>query len=426
MLFSCFFFKNFYNVLETTLHTRNSRFYFVVNTFLFFVKGADMSNNQFHSNQRYFTICIYTVFVILAACIIFRLLFHWNATVAIITTFISHMSSFVIGILIAFMVNPLVNYIHNDLLIKRLNMQRKKLAQMLSITISYLIVLGFIAVCLVYVIPQLISSLSDLSANIPQMFTTFSFWLRRIAYSKEFVNNTMINNLINNLSPKIMELSTTLASKIIPWLYSASISFVKLIITIIISLVVSIYLLADKKLIFHTIKKILYAFLPVSTAKSVIEIGKNCNQIFTGYIVAKAIDSLIIGILCCIIMSILNLPYSVLVSVIVGVTNMIPYFGPYIGAIPGVILLTVLRLKYGIIFLVMIICLQQFDGLILGPRLLGDSTGLRPILILFAITIGGAYMGIIGMFLGVPVIAVLQYLLTLLIDKKLKQKNITV
>ena len=125
-------------------------------------------------------------------------------------------------------------------------------------------------------------------------------------------------------------------------------------------------------------------------------------------------------------MSILNLPYSVLVSVIVGVTNMIPYFGPYIGAIPGVILLTVLRLKYGILFLVMIICLQQFDGLILGPRLLGDSTGLRPILILFAITIGGAYMGIIGMFLGVPVIAVLQYLLTLLIDKKLKQKNITV
>ena len=236
----------------------------------------------------------------------------------------------------------------------------------------------------------------------------------------------MINNLINNLSPKIMELSTTLASKIIPWLYSASISFVKLIITIIIALVVSIYLLGDKKLIFHTFKKILYAFLPVSTAKSVIEIGKNCNQIFTGYIVAKAIDSLIIGILCCIIMSILNLPYSVLVSVIVGVTNMIPYFGPYIGAIPGVILLTVLRLKYGIIFLIMIICLQQFDGLILGPRLLGDSTGLRPILILFAITIGGAYMGIIGMFLGVPVIAVLQYLLTLLIDKKLKQKNITV
>ena len=105
-----------------------------------------MSNNQFHSNQRYFTICIYTVFVILAACIIFRLLFHWNATVAIITTFISHMSSFVIGILIAFMVNPLVNYIHNDLLIKRLNVQRKKLAQMLSITISYLIVLGFIAI----------------------------------------------------------------------------------------------------------------------------------------------------------------------------------------------------------------------------------------------------------------------------------------
>lgn len=125
-------------------------------------------------------------------------------------------------------------------------------------------------------------------------------------------------------------------------------------------------------------------------------------------------------------MNILNLPYSVLISVIVGITNMIPYFGPYIGAIPGLIILTVTGLKYGIIFGVMILALQQFDGLILGPRLLGDSTGLRPIIILFAITFGGAYAGVAGMFLGVPVMAVVQYLLGLLINRKLKEKNIVI
>lgn len=383
-----------------------------------------MSNNQFHSNQRYFTICIYTVFVILAGCIIFRILFHWNATLNILKEFFSHMSSFVLGILIAFMVSPLVNYIHDNILTKNFHIKNKKICMVLSITISYIIVLGFISICLVYVIPQLISSIADLSANIPTMYTTFSFWLRRIAYSKDFLNNAMVNNFINTMSPKMMELSTTLASKLIPWLYSASVAIIKWCITIIISLVVSIYLLADKKLIFRTIKRILYAFLPTSAAKSSIEISKNCNDIFTGYIIAKAIDSLIIGILCCIIMTILKLPYSVLISVIVGITNMIPYFGPYIGAIPGIIILTVLKLKYGIIFSVMILALQQFDGLILGPRLLGDSTGLRPILILFAITIGGAYAGIIGMFLGVPVIAVIQYLLDLLINRKLKEKQI--
>lgn len=384
-----------------------------------------MKKNQFQSNQTYFTICIYTVFVILAGCIIFRIFFHWNTTILMIKNFFSNMSSFVVGILIAFMVNPLVRYIHDTILIKHFHLKRKKLCKFLSILISYTVVLGFISVCLVYVIPQLINSISELSANLPLMYTTFSSWLRNIAYSKEFLNSTMVNNFINTMTPKMMELSTAMASKLIPWLYSASIAIIKWFVMIIIALVVSVYLLADKKLIFHTIKRILYAFLPKNLACSTIEIAKNCNDIFTGYIIAKAIDSLIIGILCFIIMNILRLPYTVLISVIVGVTNMIPYFGPYIGAMPGIIILTVLSLKYGIIFAVMILALQQFDGLILGPRLLGDSTGLRPILILFAITIGGSYLGVLGMFLGVPVVAVLQYLFNLLINKKLQDKEIS-
>lgn len=384
------------------------------------------NKNQFQSNQRYFTICIYTVFVIIAACIIFRIIFHWNATMQIFKDLLSNMSSFVVGVLIAFMISPLTSYIHDRILINVCHLQDKKLCKFLSILITYIIVLGFIAICLVYIIPQLISSLSDLSANIPLMYITFSRWLRDFAYENEFINNNLINQFIDALSPKMMELSTALASKLIPWLYSASIAIIKWLIMIIIAIVVSIYLLSDKKIIFHNIKKLLFAFLPQHIAESVIEIASNCNKIFTGYIIAKAIDSLIIGVLCFFIMNLLNLPYSVLISVIVGITNMIPYFGPYIGAIPGIILLTVTGLKYGIIFAVMILALQQFDGLILGPRLLGDSTGLRPIIILFAITFGGAYAGVAGMFLGVPVMAVVQYLFGLLIDRKLHEKNITI
>ena len=240
----------------------------------------------------------------------------------------------------------------------------------------------------------------------------------------DFINNNTVNRIINNMTPKIMEFSTALASRLIPLLYSTSVAVIRWLIMIIIAVVVSVYLLSDKKIIFGTVKKILYAFLDEKTAKRVIEISKNCNAIFTGYIIAKAIDSLIIGLLCFFIMNVLQLPYTVLISVIVGVTNMIPYFGPYIGAVPGIFILTVLKLKYGIIFAVMILILQQFDGLILGPRLLGDSTGVRPILILFAITFGGAYMGVAGMFLGVPVVAVIQYLFTLLLDRKLKEKQV--
>lgn len=218
------------------------------------------NKNQFQSNQRYFTICIYTVFVILAACIIFRIIFHWDSTIQIFRNLLSNMSSFVVGILIAFMVNPLAVYIQDKILINACHLKNKKLCKFLSILTTYIIILGFIGICLVYIIPQLISSISELSANIPLMYITFSRWLRDFAYENDFINNNLINQFINKLSPKMMELSTALASKLIPWLYSASIAIIKWFIMIIIAIVVSIYLLSDKKIIFHNIRKLLFAF----------------------------------------------------------------------------------------------------------------------------------------------------------------------
>ena len=137
------------------------------------------------------------------------------------------------------------------------------------------------------------------------------------------------------------------------------------------------------------------------------------------------IDSLIIGILCLIIMSILRLPYALLMSVIVGITNMIPYFGPFIGAIPGVVMFLFINPKLSLIFAIMILVLQQFDGLYLGPKILGDLTGIKPLWVIFGVTVGGALFGVMGMFLGVPTVAVLSYLLGLILDKKLKGKGLT-
>ncbi len=387
-------------------------------------KKHSSNNHHFKLNQDYLTICFYILAMIIAACIIVRLFYHWDNTLKFITTFLSKLSSFAFGILIAFMVNPLVKYIQRTILEKGLKLKNKKLIQILSILLAYIIVFGFLIICLVYVIPQLITSITDLSNSLPSMYYSFVRWLRNFANSNEFLSNDFVNDIINTISPKIVELSTTIASRFIPWLYSASVAVVSWFVTFFIALMVSIYLLFDKKIIFRSIKRIFYAFLPTERVPRAIEILRNCNDIFSGYIIGKAIDSLIIGILCAIIMAIFNLPYTVLISVVVGITNMIPYFGPYIGAVPGLVILSVTNLRYGFIFLILIIALQQFDGLILGPRILGNSTGLRPILILFAITFGGAYAGILGMFLGVPFVAVLQYLFGLIVDKRLRQKNI--
>lgn len=384
-----------------------------------------MKEPLFKSNQKYFTITVYTVAGFTLACFIFQIIVHWASTIQFLQGFLTNMFSFVIGILIAFMVNPLVKYVHSKLK-KKLNKEnQEKTCKMLSILISYVIVLGFIAVVMTYIIPQLITSINELSNRLPYLYTTFSDWFLQLPNYVKFLNQEMLDTMLSNISPKIMELSTNIASEVIPWLYSASMAIVRWFVTLVFAIVISIYLISDKKIIVRAIKKVMYALFSVEATQRASEIAKNCNEIFTGYIIAKSIDSLIIGCLCFLIMSILNLPYSILISVIVGVTNMIPYFGPYIGAIPGILILCITRFRYGIEFTVLIIILQQFDGLILGPRILGDSTGLRPLLILFAIIFGGAYFGVIGMFIGVPIIAVIQYLFTLLIDSKLAEKGIT-
>lgn len=255
------------------------------------------------------------------------------------------------------------------------------------------------------------------------MYAVFSRWLWEFLEGLGFLDHGWINTFMNTISIKIMEFSTAMASELIPWMYEMSMTVIQWFITMLIAIVVSVYLLADKKIIFNTIKKIAYAFCKEERVDQSIVIVKHCSQILTGYVIAQALDASIVGILCFLLMSLLGLPYAVFISVIVAVTNMIPYFGPYIGAAPAICILAALKIKYGLMFAVMIFLLQQLDGWILAPRILGNSTGLRPIVILFSITFGGAYLGIIGLFLGVPIAAVVQYLFHLWIERRLQKKR---
>ena len=184
-------------------------------------------------------------------------------------------------------------------------------------------------------------------------------------------------------------------------------------------------MLYDKKRLMRSCWKIIYAFLPQKRIPACHEILSECNRLFSSFVVGKFIDSSIIGVLCFILMTILRLPDGLLISVIVGVTNMIPYFGPFIGAIPGILILLFVKPVKALIFAIMVLCLQQFDGLILGPKILGDSTGMKPLWIIFAITVGGSMFGVIGMFLGVPVVAIINYLFDLYLQYRLKKKNIS-
>lgn len=190
-------------------------------------------------------------------------------------------------------------------------------------------------------------------------------------------------------------------------------------------MIMAFYLLYDKNIIKKNINKILYTLFSKETVYKINDFGRDADDLFGRYIVGRTIDSSIIGFIAFIGLSILGIPYRLLFSIIIGVTNMIPYFGPYLGGIPIIIVTMFSSLNEALWVALFILALQQFDGLVLGPKILGDSVGIRPIWIILSIYVGGRIFGILGMFLGVPVFAVIVMFLERLINKRLEKRGIT-
>lgn len=378
--------------------------------------------NKFVASNKYFTICIYSIFVIFVGAIIINLITSWNHTLKNIENAIGILMPFIIGGLIAFVLNPAVarfyQFFKNTCHIKNIT-----LCKVLSILISYALVIGIISITLFGVIPQIISSITDLINFIPTGVQQIYHFFDTIEERFPSIDMEVLRTTINNAIPNFISYVKDLATNMIPALYTVFMSTFKWVLNLVIAIIVSVYMLADKKPLVNSCKAIIYAFVPVKYIELVLEISAEANMLFSGFIVGKAIDSTIIGIICFVLMSILQLPYAVLISVFVGITNMIPYFGPFIGAVPGAIIMLFFSPVKFIIFIIMIFALQQFDGLILGPKILGDSTGLKPLWIIFAITIGGSIAGVLGMFLGVPVVAFIRYLANRLINHQLKKRK---
>lgn len=169
-------------------------------------------------------------------------------------------------------------------------------------------------------------------------------------------------------------------------------------------------MLCARKKALRSDEKIIFALFPARAANQVIQVFHTTNEIFGGFIKGKLLDSLIIGIICYIVLCIIKMPYTLLVSVIVGVTNIIPFFGPFIGAIPSAFLILLVDPLYAIYFVIFVVILQQIDGNIIGPKILGDSTGLSSFWVMFAILVGSGLFGVMGMLLGCPVFAVIYYI----------------
>lgn len=363
----------------------------------------------------------YVIAIIATVAIIFLLFVNWGTVLQVLGRFIAILMPFIFGFFFAYLVKPLVEIIKKGLNIISPN-KAIKVKKAISVLISYIILIGALTIVIVYIFPQVQDSAKELGTSVKEGYQYM------ITHEKE-INDKIpffdISGIIDYTKDFLYDKIMNHGSDWFPYLYQISSSIISTFYNILMGLVISIYIILDGKSLKKSLRKIVYAISPSKSEEKVWQTLKQCNHIFNGFLLGKVIDSLIIGIICLIGMSILQLPYALLLSIIVCITNMIPYFGPIIGAIPGVLIYLFIDPKLAIIFAIWILVLQQFDGLYLGPKILGDQTGIKPLWVIFGITVGGAYFGVIGMFLGVPTVAVITYLSNLFLNKKLKKKNIS-
>ena len=355
--------------------------------------------------------------VLLAAILFYVGLTNFDVIAVRVRTFMGVLTPFIAGFAIAYLLNTPMCFFERKLY------QKQKHRRGLAILTVYLIALAIVVVLLNLIIPQVAQSVVDLATNMQTYLTSLNSLVQTL--SEQFgLEAEALNEAIGSYQDLMTNIAAYL-SKALPDLLNFGYAIGSGVISGITALISSVYMLAGKGRLVPQIKKMLYAILPRRRADWLLGVCGHANRVFVGFINGKLIDSAIIGVLCFILMTILRLPYGLLISVIVGVTNMIPYFGPFIGAIPGILILLFVKPVKALIFAIMVLCLQQFDGLILGPKILGDSTGMKPLWIIFAITVGGSMFGVIGMFLGVPVVAIINYLFDLYLQYRLKKKNIS-
>lgn len=383
--------------------------------------------HKFTKNNKYYTISIYVIATVLIATIGIKVITNWQGTISLFENVIGVLTPFLVGFFIAYIINPLSKLINQKILKPIFRGKSLKLRKVISVFVSYIIVFGAIITVMFYIIPQIVDTLSQITSFIDTAQTGYNKLiaeLREIEAKNPSWNLAPVYEFIENVPNLVGDFIKDSLPNIVPQIFTTSMSVISGVIDGLIAIIVSIYMLIDKPHLINNSKKFVYVVFGIHRGDKIIATAGECNKIFGDFIIGKMIDSTIIGILCWIIMTVLELPYALVISVIVGITNMIPYFGPFIGAVPGVVLLLIVDIKFALIFGILILALQQFDGLYLGPKILGESTGLRPIWIIFAITVGGWAAGVVGMFLGVPVTAVIAYLLEKYMNGHIARKAI--
>ena len=377
-----------------------------------------------------------TAFCVIAAAILFYMALNYLPLLKKGLASLLHiLSPFVWGLVICYLLTPFMRLVEKKLfkpLSKKLYKNSKRsdgsrFARGMSVLLSELFLLAILTALVCLIIPQLYSSLQNMVANSPMYIETASRWITQlledfpeiehyVSQTLGQVNDSLMRWIQNTVLPELGNLISNVTSGV----YYAIMGIYNLVIGII----VSVYVLSNLEQFGASAKRILYSAFSVEMAKKILEGLEFTDRTFMGFINGKLLDSAIIGLICYIVCSILRMPYSLLVSVIVGVTNIIPFFGPFIGAVPSAIIILLVNPVKCLIFIAFIILLQQLDGNIIGPKILGSSVGINGFWVMFSIILGAGLFGFWGMLLGVPVFVIIYAAITGSVTRKLKRSDL--
>lgn len=373
---------------------------------------------KLYPNKKYTTVAIYAIIVIAVNVILVTAIFKFNTILNILGKLLDVMMPIIWGLGLAFLMNPLM--VTTERVYQRIikKPKRPKLMRAVSVTITAIIFLGVVVGVIAIVVPEFVNSFNNIVDNFSSLVNNAESWMNKSLKNYPQVQK-FLNDQISNFGSDLSKIQPMLQN-----ILDSAAGFFSVLYNFILGFIVSIYLLLGKETHLAQTKKILFAKFRKSTADMILRFGNDANLVFSGFITGKLIDSLIIGIICFIGLTIIGMPYNVLISVIVGVTNIIPFFGPFIGAVPSALLIFLSDEPKMVIWLLLFIfLLQQFDGNILGPKILGGSTGLPAIWVMIALFIGGGLFGFIGMLLGVPTFALIYKLTREHINDRLKRKK---
>lgn len=352
--------------------------------------------------------------IIIITFLLYRIVNNIENVGSILHKTSSLLSYFIWGFVIAYLLNPLMVYIERKVKIKRIY----------SIIIIYTLIVGIMILIITLVTPNIINSAVDLINNVPKFADKSYKWSTIFLSENKLFNKFDITSYLNNyLNTFNKDISTYFAPGlqiIIDNLMGLSSFFMKLMSGI----VISIYFLTDKESIIFNVERFIYSILSEPVAISIIDFLKIVNTTFKKYFVGKIIDSIIFGIIAFIGFIILKIPYALPFSLVIGATNMIPYFGNIIGMAPAVLITLFFNPIKSVEIISFIVTMSNIDGWFISPKIIGDKVGLSPLLIILGIVLGGGLFGIIGMLLGVPTIALIKTLLESFMNKQIKNKQI--